>query len=259
MPRKGSLQSNVDSEPLLPFNSDTGINDLPNSKESKWLKLIILIQFGLIAGLLVVLASLPGRLPCLDGPRALDGRTALYSPAQDAIEHQVVKFGSDGIFQAPPSDEVDAAWENLYQFGISSIPKDQAALLPNKTFPLSFNTTEYIIQLEIFHQLHCLNQIRKGVHRDYYSPANTSTNPLLTPPHLAHCFNFLRQSLMCAADISPLVWQWNPTVQTAEIHFDIVHSCRNFDKISDWARARHVRKVPNFREELKDDIVIPGF
>ncbi|KAJ7740608.1 hypothetical protein B0H16DRAFT_1566964 [Mycena metata] len=126
---------------------------------------MILLQFGLIAGLILTVASLSARLARLDAT----GSTST-APAQDAIEMQIVKFGDPGIYQGPPSDEVDEAWENLYRYGISAIPKDQAALLPNKTYPLSFNTSQYVVHLEVFHHLHCLNQIRKAVHRDYYGP-----------------------------------------------------------------------------------------
>ncbi|KAJ6526814.1 hypothetical protein B0H19DRAFT_970486, partial [Mycena capillaripes] len=186
--------------------------------------------------------------------------SSFTAPANEALDQEVVKFGSDGIFQAPPSDEVDAAWEGLYQFGVSTIPKNQAALLPNKTYPIAHNTSQYLVQLEVFHQLHCLNQIRKALHHHYYDRTlDSASAALLDPAPLAHCLNFLRQSLMCAADISPLVWQWNPGHKRAEIRFDIVHSCRNFDKVADWARERRVETAPDLTIEIEDNIVIPGF
>lgn len=40
--------------------------------------------------------------------------------------------------------------------GISAIPKSQAALLPNRTVPFPRQEENYIITLDVFHQLHCL-------------------------------------------------------------------------------------------------------
>ncbi|KAJ7206264.1 hypothetical protein GGX14DRAFT_397076 [Mycena pura] len=225
--------------------------------DSMRLKVIIALQFALIAGLICT-AILPTSRSSVAHRAA--GDAFLYSPAQEAVEYELVKFSSGSIFQAPPSDEVDAAWDRLYQFGVSAIPKSQAALLPNKTYPLSYNTSEYVVQLEVFHQLHCLNQIRKGLNFDYYAARlDKSGAALLKPGHLAHCIDSIRQSLMCAADTSPIVWQWSPERKRATTKFDIVHSCRRFESVVDWAWQRHIKSAPDFTQEIEDDIVIPEF
>lgn len=84
-------------------------------------------------------------------------------------------FGNrTSIYQQPPSPEVDDAWNDLYNgdsahqkmvpsivdvdsdFGISRIPKAQAALLPNKTYPYARDEGYYIASISVFHHLHCL-------------------------------------------------------------------------------------------------------
>lgn len=79
------------------------------------------------------------------------------------------------IYQGDPSDEVDQAWNSLYngmhylqilkvywlidqlpEFGLSKIPKEQARLLPNKTLPIPGDEGYYAVGLAVFHQLHCL-------------------------------------------------------------------------------------------------------
>ena len=103
-----------------------------------------------------------------------------YSPAQDVIEYEVKVFhkGQEDMpsrFQGPPSPELDEAWESLYEGmpdhtastapsirfnsssgGISSISKDQARRLVNYTTEIPNHDGEYIVQLDVFHQLHCL-------------------------------------------------------------------------------------------------------
>jgi hypothetical protein len=52
--------------------------------------------------------------------------------------------------------------------GISQISKESASKLPNATAPLGANIDQHIVALDVFHQLHCLNMIRKSLHPDYY-------------------------------------------------------------------------------------------
>lgn len=56
--------------------------------------------------------------------------------------------------------------------------------------------------------------------------------------HIDHCINALRESVMCSADISPNVWQRPPGYNTSIVHFNTVHTCRNFDALQDWADLR---------------------
>ncbi|KAF8978017.1 hypothetical protein BDQ17DRAFT_1440339 [Cyathus striatus] len=137
------------------------------------------------------------------------------TPAEDAVEYEVKSF-SFGIgddlspFQKPPSPELDLMWRQLYGFGISRIPRDQAAKLPNKTVAIPGDPDGYYIaELEVFHQLHCLvTDLLKSI--SYYSRTSTEHegNPKLDI-HIGHYIDAIRQSLMFSADISTIVWQWD--------------------------------------------------
>ena len=35
---------------------------------------------------------------------------------------------------------------------------------------------------------------------------------------------------------SPIPWQWNPGLNLSVPNMNIIHSCRNFDRIHDWAK-----------------------
>ena len=107
------------------------------------------------------------------------------APAQDSIESVIVVFKSNfdddtTIYQGPPTDAVDTAWEGLYNgrlpfhapaptvyyeltqtldIGLSQIDKESARRLPNKTAPIPGDEEHYIVGLDVFHQLHCLVSI----------------------------------------------------------------------------------------------------
>ncbi|KAJ3552560.1 hypothetical protein NM688_g4090 [Phlebia brevispora] len=170
----------------------------------------------------------------------------LYSPAQEAVRYKVVQWIEEvrttTIYRGEPSEEVDQAWEDLYNdFGISQIPEWQADLLPNPTLPFPDDPKNYIIQLSVFHQMHCLNIIRKALRPEHYIDPITGDLGIIKQDmlrmHLNHCVDSLRQHLMCAGDISPVVWQWNDQDDRAHINMDVLHTCRDFDMIVDWAKA----------------------
>ncbi|KAF5375173.1 hypothetical protein D9758_000043 [Tetrapyrgos nigripes] len=184
----------------------------------------------------------------------------LYSPAQGAIEYRTVKFDSGfgrdiPIYDQPPSEEVDAAWESLYEFAYNKIPREEAKLLSNKTYPVLGEEDHYMIALDVFHQLHCLNQMRKAMYPEYYPPSPEGIHT----PHMAHCVSSLRQSIQCSADITPLVWQWSHRSQKAFERSDVVHTCRNFDKIRDWAQEHFLDHQQDMSVYIEDDLDIPSF
>jgi hypothetical protein len=52
--------------------------------------------------------------------------------------------------------------------GISWLTKKEASHLLNKTLPAPHDSDKYMIQLEVFHNLHCLNMLRKSLYPDQY-------------------------------------------------------------------------------------------
>lgn len=161
--------------------------------------------------------------------------------------------------------------------------------------PIPGDEGNYVVLLDFYHQLHCLvrhihlfqysmplspsfeivwiiltglrlsssqNTIRKALHPDHYSSANTSQilpdirippdanadahkpgpGPLPQIPfnHIAHCINSIRESLMCSADITPVVWHWDERVHKAFPAFDVVHECRDYEGIKAWTLGHHL-------------------
>ncbi|KAF8885578.1 hypothetical protein CPB84DRAFT_1685384 [Gymnopilus junonius] len=154
-----------------------------------------------------------------------------------------------------PSPELDQLWEDLHSFGVSRIPKSEVVLLPHKTSPIPGDEEDYVIELDVFHELHCLNMIRQSIYSDYYPhmwPNNTDT-----AWHIGHCLDSIRQSLMCSADISVMVWQWSDALQETVEHGNVTHICRRFDKIQEWAKERQI--LFNKTVRVEDDIIIPVY
>ncbi|KIY65540.1 hypothetical protein CYLTODRAFT_379255 [Cylindrobasidium torrendii FP15055 ss-10] len=188
------------------------------------------------------------------GPRE---RSLLFSPALEAIEHEtkvftsgLVETGTNTRWQGTTPD-VDAAWQELYNNTLLRIPKAQAAMLPNRTYPIYGDEGYYVGGLDVFHQLHCLNMIRMTVYHDSY-PSQMFE---LKDNHISHCIDSIRQSLMCNPDLSVNVWQWNATQAAVVGHGTQVHSCRSFDRIRDWAHASAMVEPLDRSIYVEDDLV----
>ena len=61
------------------------------------------------------------------------------------------------------------------------------------------------------------------------------------PDHLSHCLDSIHQSLMCSSDISTIVWVWDEVAKLSVPSGGVMHTCRDFERIQDWAREHHIK------------------
>lgn len=128
----------------------------------------------------------------------------------------------------------------LEEIGISQIPAAMAARLPNATTPTAHDPKQYMVELDVFHQLHCLNFMRKIVYPDIFkidlTPGTEEGEDNIY--HLEHCYDQLRQSIQCASDVGTIYWEWSEPKQKMFGNLRTTHTCKNFEKIREWA-AQH--------------------
>ncbi|CAG9987089.1 unnamed protein product [Clonostachys byssicola] len=142
------------------------------------------------------------------------------------------------------SDEINLMWEDLYnEFAISLITGEEAARLPNATSPMAQEPTKYMVQLDVFHQLHCLNLMRKLVYPSVFNLDLTSGSEEAEEnlDHFEHCYDSLRQALQCNADLSTIYYEWVPERNRLVGNLATTHTCKNYDSIVQWARDRQYK------------------
>ncbi|RFU31226.1 hypothetical protein B7463_g5110, partial [Scytalidium lignicola] len=178
----------------------------------------------------------------LSGLRQSSLQTPIYSPAASAIEYMTVTFnpGDDERGSQSPyfdlSDSADALWEDLDRV-ILQIDKKSAQKLPVKTLGIPGIPGFYVITLDVFHQLHCLNLVRKSLFPERYNLWD-GIDENYAQRHQLHCIDQLRQSITCSADIAPIPWKWVEEAQQSFPTSETIHTCRNFTNIRNWA-AKH--------------------
>lgn len=147
---------------------------------------------------------------------------------------------------------------------MTKITRAEAAQLPNQTAMLPPQADDendergYVIMLDVFHQLHCLNMIRKALNPEPYqamTPGDDGEDELLGMHHVDHCVDSLRQSLMCSVDVTPLVWQWSDERQKYLEKAQVTHTCRNFEGVKSWAAQRRLKeRFSLFDRQMNDPL-----
>ncbi|KAI1194125.1 hypothetical protein F5X97DRAFT_327876 [Nemania serpens] len=171
--------------------------------------------------------------------------------AEIPVEIELYRFAT-GVrektdFWGAPNATTDAAWGTIlngecphtrpgranyshsFLAGLVRLTSEQAGKLSAPTAKSRQDPTSYVGILEVFHQLHCLNILRR---RLYSSESGFKPGDAF---HTGHCFEYLRQSLMCLSDVNIAPINFSERKQEYAIHWDTVRECRNFGKIQQWA------------------------
>ncbi|KAM3069013.1 hypothetical protein ACMFMG_004192 [Clarireedia jacksonii] len=157
-----------------------------------------------------------------------------------------VELQSDGSFSTDsggreyvgsPAPEVDEAWETL--LGGLNLDFDKTEVdLSDSTFQWP-ESGLYFSGLDVYHSLHCLNRLRQAIYPEYYRHIFDRPTDPSRVNHIGHCINHIRQSLQCHADLTPM--EWRLIGDKIIIKTDTQHTCRNFEKINEWALSKRTK------------------
>ena len=81
--------------------------------------------------------------------------------------------------------------------------------------------------------------IRQYTYREEYDYSNVTAFRApdeVVRGHVDHCIETLRKAVMCASDVTPMVFIQDPTrPKGRKSDFNTRRKCRNFEKIQNWA------------------------
>lgn len=90
------------------------------------------------------------------------------------------------------------------------------------------------------HALHCLNALRKKIDHEYYGSKRSMWRHYpaeFERTHDDHCLEFVMQSVLCAADLTPsLMWRWEGFGMA--VGRTGMHTCRAREGVEEWMRGR---------------------
>ncbi|KAJ9485782.1 hypothetical protein VN97_g7568 [Penicillium thymicola] len=113
------------------------------------------------------------------------------------------EFGARSAWRGGGNTDVDAAWESLELNSAMSVSRHEIEKIKKlRNSSVVLPDGGYMASIGGFHQMHCLNVIRKATYLDYYTihEPDFFTEPSARK-HVDHCIEMLRQILMCSADM----------------------------------------------------------
>ncbi|OAA73407.1 hypothetical protein ISF_00308 [Cordyceps fumosorosea ARSEF 2679] len=139
------------------------------------------------------------------------------------------------IYGEEPVGTAKEAWLSMIPKGKGFIVVRNDTELPNMP-GFRRPAREQKACVAVFHQMHCLYI----TFRAYWNARNAEFDEI-PPEHLIHCWDYLRQSAMCAADTS-LEWvNEEENLQTSGWGFQ--HTCKNFDAVFEWTESNRFTEL----------------
>ncbi|KAF3012253.1 hypothetical protein E8E14_011334 [Neopestalotiopsis sp. 37M] len=228
-----------------------------NQKKRNWVLLavnifVLLLNIGILlmmsvpkSDTVVEISELP-RLPHADW----------IAPAvQWELETYDDKFAIHGRFRGKPRPELEDAWAEYVRNYTLRIPKPGWVNATSNAVLTEFQDDRGGIMgtFSFIHNIHCLREltriwktIRQWMLPEYYPETRemykpTPENPI--PRHIDHCIDILRQSELCHADMSLLVFEWhedNP--HPVNLHHS-PHVCANTDRVNKFLEENTVPPI----------------
>ncbi|MDI1486037.1 MAG: hypothetical protein OHK93_004226 [Ramalina farinacea] len=101
------------------------------------------------------------------------------APAREALRYEDAPTRINGsldfqsAYRGPPSAEVDAAWANIVEVGTMRLSFQELEEMDatHRASAIQFPESKgggYMGDLEVFHELHCVNFIRQYTYPEYY-------------------------------------------------------------------------------------------
>ncbi|PWY74372.1 hypothetical protein BO70DRAFT_381454 [Aspergillus heteromorphus CBS 117.55] len=125
---------------------------------------------------------------------------------------------------------------------INNVRLTKEELLEMNQTSVALGDGGYLAMPTVYHELHCLKQIRWAYHRDEYMDNWSKQDLVDLNAHvdLEHCIDILRQTVMCRADTSMITYWWTDVSRVPETDFFGYHQCVNWDHLQEWFKNRYV-------------------
>ncbi|KAI1508907.1 DUF3328 domain containing protein [Pyrenophora tritici-repentis] len=194
-------------------------------------------------------------------PQATITDQSSIGPVRDFIEKTTETFtgtpvfGDDGtahVERLPgvkkyigSDKDVEANWDELVRDRIFYVSEEEAKAY----FPHNYQEIYYEkgmgwqFSLDVFHTLHCVNQIRLTLRNKNEDPQSFHNY------HIEHCLEIIRQAIQCHADLTPIPGHEIRGSSQRNVSFnhffdsDQTHTCRNI-----WT----LRKFLDERKKMDD-------
>ncbi|KAH8894376.1 hypothetical protein GQ53DRAFT_587025, partial [Thozetella sp. PMI_491] len=156
------------------------------------------------------------------------------------------------IYQKRPSPEVDMAWGRisdthglrLTEEELIKMGKDPESVWPWPAGTDGYQGAEptYAGLIDVFHQTHCLDMLRRTAWPEYYGDLKAIYSNMTFPfeDHLLHCQYLLLNVITCHADVEVATFHKIKGFKGPFVNFEMDRKCRSFSDILSWKEENQV-------------------
>ncbi|KAI1119164.1 hypothetical protein F5Y14DRAFT_460479 [Nemania sp. NC0429] len=182
-----------------------------------------------------------------------------WSPVHEFLEFEInsehaTEHTKHSKFSGTPHHAQDTAWDDLIRpmFFNASLEELQRGGETIKNLAV-VEGGGYAATIGVYHELHCLRQLRFYVFQNRYYPSLTQAQENYLRGHLDHCIETLRLTIMCYGNPSLVSFAWGGKDATKPLTQSNSRSvCVKWDTVDSWARSRAPRHYALAEEQ-------PGF
>ncbi|KAI0206735.1 hypothetical protein F4808DRAFT_405140 [Astrocystis sublimbata] len=206
------------------------------------LHIVIIVLFGIVTWLLL-------SRPTKDYGTAT--ATQSWSPVHQYVEYEIQKeYASEdphSNFSGPPSPDVERAWDDLERPTFFRVTREELERAGSSFDQIAMLADGgYVATLGVYHELHCVRQMRFFLWREKYYPNLTQLQEDYLYHHLDHCLEALRHVVMCHGNTALRSFAWvDPSAQLPKAQSNSQRSCVKWSSIHDWSESRMVPYNPD--------------
>lgn len=134
-------------------------------------------------------------------------------------------------------DPVALTIENTPHYSLNSSESDAEykSIYPGDLGFFRLGPERRFFGISMYHQLHCLDSLRSAIvyGPDWHGHHDRQLNKRAQVPHVHHCLNYLRQTILCSADLT-----LEPEISPQEVGegLGMTHVCRDWSKVHNLAQ-----------------------
>ncbi|KAH7319006.1 hypothetical protein BKA65DRAFT_569170 [Rhexocercosporidium sp. MPI-PUGE-AT-0058] len=189
-------------------------------------------------------------------------QTSYFSPVLEKLDIQTsIKQADGSLYESPnpspyrnarkPDAAVNDAWKAIDNIRTLPITADDVRKLGRDPelvakFPPEYGlrSEAYVAELDIFHQIHCLNLLKHLAWAEYDRSEDHGKKPYseLHYIHVSHCTDMLMQNIMCQGSLDVLTFNWMETQDWQFPDFYVNRQCRDFGR--NLTRPEGAKQIP---------------
>ncbi|KAH8894252.1 hypothetical protein GQ53DRAFT_744994 [Thozetella sp. PMI_491] len=172
-------------------------------------------------------------------PAKLNG--TLFPPKHPGIGRQMPN---------PAADEVWEEWELTRFIPVTSdqvraMGKDPSTVAKLEDEDWGLGDDAYVAIFDVFHQIHCLNTLRRMVYGKYYNETggrfhHKTLKGEMHEVHINHCVDMVLQTLQCSGNVNLVTMHWVKEQEYPFPDMSINKQCINFDKLTEWRKENTI-------------------